>query len=61
MCIIQVTGPVNILLKTFKNLEKTGFSEDTAFLSQFIDKYVYENRKKTFFFIGLLHLEILQI
>ena len=30
MCIIQVTGPVNILLKTFKNLEKTGFSEDTT-------------------------------
>ena len=29
MCIIQVTGPVNILLKIFKNLEKTEFSEDT--------------------------------
>ena len=55
--------PVNILLKIFK---KTEFSEHitkffgTTFVSQFIDKYMYENRKK-FFFIELLHLEIFQI
>ena len=30
MLIIQVTWPVNIFLKIFKNLEKTEFSEDTT-------------------------------